>query len=147
MVSLPIAWSADHPFYDDFRKRSIYLPVVRNMLPDVLALFDMADPNGVTTVRNDTTVPSQSLFLLNSPFVRGQAKHFAQRLLGDAPATDDDRVQRAHALVLARGATAAELAEAREFLAAVVAKTKDHTAAWQSYCQMLFCQNEFLYCE
>ena len=58
----------------------------------MLALFDAADPNGVTAVRNDTTVPSQSLFLLNSPFVREQARHFAERLLADDEATDDERI-------------------------------------------------------
>ncbi|HRT53688.1 MAG TPA: DUF1553 domain-containing protein, partial [Flavobacteriales bacterium] len=47
---------ADDAFYTTFRKRSVYLPIVRNMLPDVLALFDGADPNGVTAVRNETTV-------------------------------------------------------------------------------------------
>jgi len=48
---------ADDPFYNEFTRRSLYLPLVRNVMPDVLALFDGADPNGVTAVRNDTTVP------------------------------------------------------------------------------------------
>ena len=74
----PNRLAADDPFYTQFTKRSIYLPVVRNMLPDVLALFDAADPNGVTAVRNETTVASQSLFLLNNPFVREQARFFAE---------------------------------------------------------------------
>ena len=86
--------AADDPFYSQFAKRSIYLPIVRNMLPDVLALFDAADPNGVTAVRNDTTVASQSLFLLNSPFVREQAKQFAQRLLAEEKLTDEQRIER-----------------------------------------------------
>ncbi len=59
-------------------------------MPDVLALFDAADPNSVTVVRHDATVPSQSLFLFNHPFALAQAKAFAQRLLADAKATDDD---------------------------------------------------------
>ena len=29
-------------------------------MPDVLALFDVADPNGVTAQWNDTTVPPQA---------------------------------------------------------------------------------------
>ena len=98
----PNRLAADDPFYTRFKKRSVYLPVVRNMLPDVLALFDAADPNGVTAVRNDTTVASQSLFLLNSPFVREQARRFAERLLAAGELTDDDRIERAHLTAFGR---------------------------------------------
>ncbi len=147
--------AADHPYYSQFAKRSVYLPMVRNMLPDVLTLFDAADPNGVTSVRNDTTVPSQSLFLLNSPFVREQSKHFAQRLLSDDKLSTDQRIAEAHRLAFGRTASAAELQQGREFLAAYVSNpllaTKPEAErlplAWQSYCQTLFCANEFLYVE
>ncbi len=52
--------TADDPFYTTFAKRSIYLPIVRNMLPDVFALFDAADPNGVTAAaqRDDRRIAS-----------------------------------------------------------------------------------------
>ena len=66
---------------------------MRNALPDVLALFDPADPNGVTAERDDTTVPAQALFLLNHPFVREQALRFARRLLAGG-ADDTGRVRR-----------------------------------------------------
>src|SRR5262249_28745214 len=98
----PNRMQADHAFYTDFRKRNNYFPVVRNMLPDVLALFDAADPNNVTAVRNDTTVPSQSLFLLNSRFIREQSQHLAKSLLADDKATDEIRCDRAHGLALGR---------------------------------------------
>ena len=151
----PNRMQADHPFYTEFPKRSVYLPIVRNILPDVLALFDAADPNGVTTLRNDTTVPSQSLFLLNSPFVREQSRHLAQRLLSDDKATDEQRLQRANELAFGRALTTNELAQARAFLDAYMlaqaAQSRPEAdrrlSAWQSYCQALFCQNEFLYVE
>ena len=141
----PNRMASEHPFYTDFRKRSIYLPVVRNMQPDVLALFDVADPNAVTTSRNDTTVPSQSLFLLNSRFLREQSKSFAERLQADAPTSDDERIHRAHQLAFSRPATESELVEAKQFLQAVQQQTNNPVAAWTSYCQTLLCQNEFLY--
>ena len=151
----PNRMQADHPFYTDFRKRSVYLPVVRNILPDVLALFDAADPNNVTAVRNDTTVPSQSLFLLNSRFVREQSLHFAKLLLADEKATDEQRCQRAHRLALGRPPSDEELASARQYLDAYLQATaaqarpeaERRMSAWQSYCQALFCSNEFLYVE
>ena len=151
----PNRMASDDPFYSEFRKRSVYLPIVRNMLPDVLALFDGADPNGVAAMRNETTVPSQSLFLLNSRLVREQARHFAERLLNDEKAADADRVRKAHELALGRPPSQAEAADALAFidqyLAAQAAQARPaaerRLSAWQSYCQALFCQNEFLYCE
>ena len=152
---LPNRLAADDPLYTTFAKRSIYLPVVRNILPDVLALFDAADPNGVTAVRNETTVASQSLFLLNSPFVREQAKQFAQRLLAEEKLTDEQRIERAHGLALGRKPSLGELAQAREYLSAYLnaqaaqarPEAERRLAAWQSYCQLLLCENEFLYLE
>ena len=152
---MPNRLAADDPLYTTFAKRSIYLPVVRNILPDVLALFDAADPNGVTAVRNETTVASQSLFMLNSPFVREQANQFAQRLLAEAKLTDEQRIERSHRLAFGRNPSPGELVQAQEFLAAYLTaqaaqarpEIERRLSAWQSYCQLLLCENEFLYLE
>jgi cytochrome c553 len=149
----PNRLKADDPIYTTSVRRSIYLPVVRNAVPDVFALFDGADPNAVTAVRNDTTVASQALFLLNHPFVREQSLHFARRLLADPKATDAERVSAGYRLALGREPQAGELKEVAGFLAAyeelAVAKGRKtdeaRLAAWQSFCQTLFCRNEFLY--
>lgn len=142
---------ADHPYYTQSCRRSIYLPVVRNALPDVLALFDAADPNAVTAVRADTTVPAQALFLMNHPFVRDQAVAFARRLLDDKKATEAERIRTAYRLALAREPRAPELTDAITFLEEykrrASAKKLSSEAAWQSLCQMLMCCNEFLYVE
>ncbi|NIP95362.1 MAG: DUF1553 domain-containing protein, partial [Akkermansiaceae bacterium] len=147
--------AVDDPYYSEFRKRTIYLPVVRNMLPDVLALFDAADPNGVTARRNETTVASQALFLLNSPFVREQARAFAHRLLKVTDRDDDSRLAEAHRLAFGRFPSDEERKRAHAFLAAysatAAAPSKSdqevRLAAWQSYCQTLLCANEFMYLE
>ena len=152
---LPNRLAADDPIYTTFLKRSIYLPIVRNMLPDVLALFDAADPNGVTAVRSETTVASQSLFLLNSPFVRNQAETIAKRLLADSSQSDAQRIELVHQLVFGRSATPAESIQAQNFLTAYAASQAAQARsiesrilmAWQSYCQALLCSNEFLYVE
>jgi cytochrome c553 len=141
---------SNHPVYNTPR-RSLYLPVIRNAVPDVLSLFDGADPNAVAANRNDTTVPSQALFMLNNPFVREQALHLAKSLLADAKASDETRVKNAYERVLGRPATAEELGEAVSFLkdSGARARSAGHAdaalVAWQAYCQMLFCTNEFLY--
>jgi len=146
---------ADDEFYTTFRKRSVYLPIVRNMLPDILALFDAADPNGVTAIRNETTVASQGLFLLNHPFVRQQSRAFADRLLVDPHLTDDQRIELAHRLAFGRSATQVETDETSDFLSAFLqspalgetSETERQSAAWQAFCQSLLCSNEFLYVE
>jgi hypothetical protein len=57
--------------------------------------------------------------------------------------------------VLGRNPTAGEQAQAGEFLAAYLSAAANQDrpeearllAAWQSYCQSLFCANEFAYVE
>ena len=39
--------------------RSLYLPIIRDQLPDVLDLFDFAEPSLVTDDRETTNVPVQ----------------------------------------------------------------------------------------
>jgi hypothetical protein len=149
-------------------RRSIYVPVVRNQLPEIFTAFDFADPNVVTSLRNDTTTATQSLFLINSPFVRDRASHFAQQLLegisqnpefkslyrlGLASPSDEHRLRLAHIEALGRPPTPEELAQAMTFLdeyakrlrSAGRSEAESRLAAWQSYCQSLFCLNEFLY--
>src|SRR5690606_32034366 len=64
--------------------RSVYLPMIRDRLPDVLDLFDFAEPSQVTGVRETTNVPTQALYLMNSPFVQDRAAAFAARLQREA---------------------------------------------------------------
>lgn len=146
---------ADDEFYTTFRKRSVYLPIVRNMLPDVLSLFDAADPNGVTATRNETTVALQGLFLLNHPFVRQQANAFAERLLEAYSLTDEQRIDLAHRLAYGRSASPNEQQETQAFLTEYIqspsladkSEIERRQGAWQSFCQSILCSNEFLYVE
>jgi len=61
-------------------RRSIYLPVIRNASYEMLTVFDAADANAVTARRNDTTVATQAMFMMNNPFVRQQALSVAKKL-------------------------------------------------------------------
>lgn len=63
--------------------RSIYLPMVRGILPDVLNVFDFAEQGMVTGRRTNTTVAPQALFLLNDSFVRNNANALAEKLLAE----------------------------------------------------------------
>ena len=143
--------AADLRAYDCGR-RSVYLPVSRNQLFEMFTLFDYADASSVLTRRRETTVAPQALFLMNSRHVRGPALQFAKLLLG-RDTSDADRVQVAHRRAFGRNATEIEVREALDYLAAhSEAKAQLGTdsgearlQAWQSYAQLLFCQNEFVY--
>ena len=52
------------------RRRSLYLPLIRNHLYDVFQLFDFPDPAVSTGDRPTTTVGPQALFLMNSEWVQ-----------------------------------------------------------------------------
>jgi hypothetical protein len=47
--------------------RSVYLPIIRDQVPEVLTVFDFPDASLVNGERDTTNVPSQSLFLMNNP--------------------------------------------------------------------------------
>jgi Protein of unknown function (DUF1553)/Protein of unknown function (DUF1549)/Planctomycete cytochrome C len=82
---------------DGSMRRSLYLPVFRDQLPDILGLFDFAEPSLVTGNREQTNVPPQALYLMNSEFVRARAASFAARIADEA-ATQAEQIDRAFLL-------------------------------------------------
>ena len=96
------------PFdYQAARYRSVYLPVLRNLLPQEMSYFDFPDASETRGDRNVTTVPTQSLYLLNGDFVRTLARDAAGLLLSDQ---DDRKVaRRAYRRLFGRDATEEEM--------------------------------------
>ena len=68
--------------------------MARNNPSGELALFDGANPDLVTGRRNDTTVPTQALYLLNSSFLMKEAAAVAKSAMrpGDLPGSEIDRL-------------------------------------------------------
>src|SRR5262249_9711736 len=120
--------------------RSVYLPMFRNALPEILELFDAADPSTVTGRRNAGTVAPQALFLMNHPFPAEQARYAAPRVLGEKWADADARVIRAARPPLGREPTAGERQVAAKFLHA-----QDPEEAWALLFHALFASAEFRY--
>ena len=96
--------------------RSVYLPVIRDRLPDVLELFDFAQSSFVTGARENTNVPTQALYLMNSPFVQKRATALAERVRTDAGANSKARVRRVFKLCFSRLPDSKEEARALKFL-------------------------------
>ncbi len=132
-------------------KRSVYLPVIRDFVPEVLDIFDFAEPSLVVAERDVTNVPSQALYLMNNSFVRTQATAMAKRVL-TAPIAEAKRIDYAHLLALGRPATAAERTRAEKYLNADgegLIRAANPSAAneqtWATFCQAFFACAEFRY--
>lgn len=96
--------------------RSVYLPLLRGLLPASLEVFDFAEQGMVTGSRDTTTVAPQALYLLNDPFVRQQSLALADRLLQRADLDDAGRMQWAYRLAMGRAAMPQELERATGYL-------------------------------
>ncbi len=117
--TFPDTLPSDYGYQDHSTRRSIYVPVFRNALPDIFQVFDFADPSLPTGARTTSTVAPQALFLLNHPFPRQQAELMASRLLEKAPSTSADATAHIVSLyrrTLGRYPTQREIAECRKFL-------------------------------
>jgi hypothetical protein len=98
--TFPESRAADYGFEFTEPRRSVYVPVFRNALPEIFEVFDFAAPSMVVGQRNNSTVATQALFLLNHPFVHERATAAAARI---ASASSDPTVQIQHAWWLALG--------------------------------------------
>ncbi len=122
----------------DTHRRSVYLMTSRLARHPYLELFDGADPNATTAQRSISTVPTQALYLMNSPFVHAESGGLAARLIKDR-SDDPSRVELAYQLVLAREPGDQEKQQALEFLgqyrqrfaAAGRPRTSGRRSAWR----------------
>lgn len=121
---------------DGSTHRSVYLPVIRDRLPDVLSLFDFAQPSLVTGNRETTNVPVQSLYLMNSSFVQDRARALANRLRNETT-TDEEFVARAFHLCAGREPHANERDRSLAFLNNETELTR------LSFCQAMLSTAEF----
>jgi hypothetical protein len=122
-------------------RQTLYLMTIRSDRTGFGPLFDVADSTAPVDRRTISTVAPQSLFLMNHPFVKEQAKAFAARVLARG-GSEADRLTYAHRLAFGRPPTAEELAVGREYLA-----TAGKTEGWAAWCHLLMQANEFVVIE
>lgn len=131
---------------EDAARRSIYVHVKRSLRPPMLKNFDAPDTDTPCAVRVTTTVPTQSLGMLNSRYMNDQAGKLAARLQSETP--DDIRGQVALAIRLTTGrrARAEEVQADLGYIADL--RNKEQLSleqAMQHYCLMILNTNEFVY--
>jgi len=119
-------------------RRTFYITTIRADRATYQMLFDAADPTSIVEKRTESTVAPQALWLLNHPFALAQARALAQRARAVAP-DDSARVRWLYESLYGRPPAAQEIAIGKRALAG------GDDAAWEAYCQILFCANEFTY--
>jgi hypothetical protein len=117
---------------------------IRSTRSGFRVLFDAPDPEVPTPTRNVSTVAPQSLFLLNDPFVLTQAQTVAARVMQVSSDDPEARIRFLYQLLYGRDPIASEIEVANQFLQSS-ADDAAHKSAWQQYCQILLCANEFIY--
>ncbi len=133
--------------------RAVYLPVVRGVLPELLKLFDFADPSMALGARDETVVPAQASFLMNSPWLLAQARHLAASILAGASADDKEPLERLFLRTLSRPPSLAErerflgyLEQPETSLAGQKSPTTPESIRlehWTSIAQVLLASTEF----
>ena len=137
----------------DGRARSVFLQQRRSQVPTFLTVFDAPSIVFNCTRRPATTMPLQSLSLLNSDFAVRRAADLAQRLDQIAGPETAARLRAAFQLTAARPPRPDEHAAARAFLETQTAllrtsKSKNPAQqAWTDLCQSLLASHNFLYLE
>ena len=121
-------------------RRSVYVPLFRNTLLEVMEAFDVANPNVVSGRRSETTLPTQALYLMNSPFVNAEAERAGERIIRSG-VSDAERVRLVYRLALGREPSAVEVDVVMKFMEE--SKTGQKSRAWSALVHSLFGSVDF----
>jgi Protein of unknown function (DUF1553) len=138
-------------------RRSVYLRQRRTEITSLLELFDAPSIVTTCTRRMPSTIPLQSLSLMNSEFMIIRARKLATRLERDCNRNIDGQadhlacIERAFLLAIGRPPAPDERAAACRFVATQpsrypgLAESERRHHAMADFCQMLLASNAFLY--
>lgn len=101
-------YTQDHG--DDLYRRSLYIYWKRTIAPPMMTNFDASTRESCVVRESRTNTPLQALTLMNDVTFLEAGRHIARRMLTEGGATEEDRLQFGMKLLLARPATATELA-------------------------------------
>ncbi|MFK7776800.1 MAG: DUF1553 domain-containing protein, partial [Gimesia sp.] len=131
--------------------RSVYIPIFRNRLHDLLAVFDFPDPNLSMGRRNTSTLSTQALFLMNNPFVIEQSANIAKRLINEYPDNQSERMTALFRTALGRLPDESEKSNAERFLAKHILnesqdeRSESELETWTAFCQTILACIDFRY--
>ena len=135
---------------DSTPRRSVYLRVKRSELIPLMTMFDAPEPTQSVGERISTTVPTQSLAMMNSPFVRQQAENLAKRIRPTSDVPLSSSIELAYRMAFSRLPSESERAQMLAFLEGQrsIGSGDPVTNADQAlveFCHVLLCLNEFVY--
>jgi hypothetical protein len=137
-------WSVSPP--SEANRRSVYVHVKRSLSVPILAIHDAADTDSSCAVRYTTTVPTQSLGLLNGEFANEQARAFADRLRREVPGDLVGQIRRAIRLTTAHEPEPDEVDRDAAFVKSLASQGKmTSDEALVQYCLLSLNSNEFVY--
>jgi Protein of unknown function (DUF1553)/Protein of unknown function (DUF1549)/Planctomycete cytochrome C len=113
--------------------RTVYMIVDRYDQATVPAMFDFANPDSHSPQRYVTTVPQQTLFLMNSPFIKQRANLAAKLTPIKGSSIDSQTIQELYHRVLRRDAQPDEVELAQRFAADAGSLSKRSSAFVWSY--------------
>jgi hypothetical protein len=119
-------------------RRTLYGHVDRLQLPGFFRTFDFPSPDASAPQREQTTIPQQALFFLNSDFAIQAARRAAERIAANdahAPA----RVRELYRLLFSRSPSNEEL------LAAIGFVEGEPIRPWDKLAHALLLTNEFVF--
>jgi hypothetical protein len=94
------------------RRRTLYGYIDRQFVPDVLRMFDVANPDLHSPQRSETTVPQQALFALNHPLAAASSRS----LSGTLSSEPESFIKAAFERVYQRDPTPVQLDHCRAYL-------------------------------
>jgi len=147
-TATPLGIDLDDPIsVTEDRRRSVYLPVARNNPIAELAVFDMANPDYVSGLRQETTVPTQALYLLNSQALQTRSAKIGE-LAMSAARLPGEEVGWLYQTLLGRAPNPVESERARGLMADLSGGSEDPVAlavACGQLAHVLLASAEFLY--
>jgi hypothetical protein len=147
----PAASATEYGYAFTDVRRSVYTPAFRNRMHELFEVFDFANQNSSTSMRNVTTVAPQALLMLNGTFVMSQARAAAQQALSNTEANDAELIDQAFLKSLGRLPTDEERKIAGVALAPEASQAVDRDsdearlAKWERLYQGLFGCIDFRY--
>ncbi|MAV37020.1 MAG: hypothetical protein CMJ59_16360 [Planctomycetaceae bacterium] len=132
-------------------RRSVYIEMRRNYLPNFLCAFDLPNASVTRGQRSVTNVPIQALTLMNDPFVIEQAHLWAEHIVTDSRSLRE-RINGLHLTAFARAATDAEQRKCQAFIVELAKQFKIETAdagddarVWTEICHLMINRKEFIF--
>ncbi|MEZ6128709.1 MAG: PSD1 and planctomycete cytochrome C domain-containing protein [Planctomycetaceae bacterium] len=125
-------------------RRGMYTYFYRSAPYPMLSTFDVPKMNATCTQRDRSNTPLQSLTIANSEAMFELAQSFGRRIVAEAAASDEARLQYAFQTCFARSPRPSELATLTKYLQQSRERFTDEELTWTAVARLLMNLDEFI---